>query len=249
MCRIINFECCDENSGCHLISNIAKLLASDGNRVCVIDFDFGINLTSYLFSPIPRIDIKEYFEAKCLQDKILNSVTKNLFVIKTSNSTFDYQRYLQDFEILIKKITEKFDYIMLVGGFRNGEVINLKYAISSELIIIIDNEISSIRYARLALKKAWGYDNLKNKKIILNNYRIIKELKGKLFSKNDIEEILKVKVLCVVPKLNLSKIDMLTVNKILLKSVEENTPFENDYKKRYKGIIGFFRRRLYEKFE
>ena len=247
MGRVINFVS-NDNCWRECVFDLSKEL-SKKRKVCVFDLGYGMNQIIYLFSPLPRVDLREYLVGDKNQKEVLNKVVKNLFVVKTSSVFFDYKKYNLEIKDLIRKISFEFDYIFLVGVVGEYEMLDFRNLLSNEIFIIIDNTIESVMFAKNILKKCWRFENLKNKKIILNNYKVIKEIKGEMLSKDKVEEVLKIEVLFIKSKLPCGKGNVNKIKKLLCVAIENNSTIILNYEKKFRGVVGFFRRRFYEKFE
>lgn len=244
MCRVIGVFCYGGNPDKDLICKVSKLLGVN-KKVCVFDAEFGLNCISYMFEPLPTIDFKDYLIGQSMFEMSTNKINRNLFVVKTSVKNFDYDKYYADIQNYIGKLKGDFDYIFVVSCMHKSWMID----IFSEVLIAIDNEISSIRYAKNVLQKLWNKNNIKNLSLVLNNHKVIKELKGKLCSANEIGKITNLKILITIPKLKFYKNCESVATKKLAYSIEHNIESDFDYKYKYHGIVGYFRRKMYEKFE
>ena len=247
MGRIIN--CVGNDGSLNKIVFYVSYELSKNKRVCLIDMCYGMNQMIYLFDNFPKLDLKDYLVGEKNIKSVISKVDKNLFLIKTNNVFFDYQKHNLEIKDLIIKISYEFDYLFLVGSLLNFEMLDFRNEVSSELLILIDNMLESVMFAKNILKRSWGFDNLKNKKIILHNYKVIGEIRGYALSKEKIEEILKTEVLYVKTKLPEGKHVKNRTNKLIAKSIEKNKTLIVNYKRKYTGVVGWIRRMFYEKFE
>ena len=247
MSRIINVVSNDTHVY-DLISNLVIEL-SKSKMVCLIDFGFGLNQIIYLFDEYPKNDLREFLIGEKNQNDVLNKVMHNLSIIKTNSMFFDYKAHKNEIKDLINKVSFDFEYIFLVGEVGDLEILDFRNLVSSEIFILIDNKLGSVMFAKKILKRAWKFKNLKNKKLLLNNHKTIKEIKGDMLSKEKIEDILKCEILYVKPKLLMGSLIQKRSLMQLVSAVENNKCVITNYKKKYLGVFGYFRRRLYEKFE
>ncbi len=225
------------------------MILSRKKKVCVMDMDFGINQTICLFNNFPRYDLKDYLCGEKGIREILENDKINLYLLKSNYVFYDYMKHRDEIKNLIKKIEIDFDYILVVGFVCDDLKMDFRNSISNEIIIVINNSLQSVCFAKNIIKKCWRFNNITNKKIILNDYKVIAEINKKALSKNKIESILKLEVLFVKGLLNKNKnVRKLEFEK-LAATIENNNSKFYDYKKYYKGLIGFFRRKVYEKFE
>ena len=149
-----------------------------------------------------------------------------------------------------------FDY--LIFDLDKNEKINFKmFEILSEIFIVSGDEKESVMKSRRLLNRLCFYNNITNKKIIVNKAHIVLQVKGFCLMQNEIEELLKTEVLCVIPNFykynyfnykNITKEQRKVINNFC-NSFITNKRCENRLCEKFVGVIGFFRRKLYEKFE
>lgn len=211
--------------------------------------DFGVNQTVCLFDNFPKYDLKDCLIGDKRFEDVLCTSYKNLQLLKCNNVFFDYLKYKEEIKKIINNIEVDFDYIFIVGFNYDELKFEFRNSISTEIIFVADNSVQSICFIKNILKKCWAYNNIINKKIILNNHKVIAEINGKAISKTKLEEILKIDVLFVKGLLTLNKKIKKIEVELIADAIEENRPIVYDYKKYFKGITGFFRRKFYERFE
>ena len=254
MCRIIGFVGSVGGVGkTSLVFEFAKHLASLKQKVCVFDGCFSNNSIIYKFNKKDSVDFKEYLVGDCLPDDVLNNETKYMCFVKTNSSSFNYVKYAKMIERFFEEIESEFDYILVdVGHF-----ISLFLKIVTEVIVVTDDYKESVLKTYRLLKKVKMYENVLNVKLVLNKACVALEMKGERISKSDYEEFLKTEVLCVVPKFvkwNYFNYKNITKNnKVFIENfcnvLITNQASSYNYEKKFKGVIGFFRRKWHEKFE
>ena len=248
MARIISFVGNDAQSGSVLIFNLAKTL-SRKYKVCVFDMDFGMNQTCCVFENFPKYDLKDCLIGEKRFFDVVAENGKNLFLVKSNNLFFDYLKHKEDIKLLVKNHETEFDFLFIVNFVFDERKMSFINSFLTEIIFIIDNSLQSICFAKSVLKKAWKYECIVNRKVILNNHKVIAEINKKSLSKSMVESTLKTDVLFVKGKIKFSKKKEKKEMELLAKSIDENTPIFYNYKKQFNGVIGYFRRRIYEKFE
>lgn len=250
MCRIVGFIGVGNNiDKSDIIVNIAKNLSHQKFKVCVIDVNFGYNETIYEFKKSKSTDIKDYLLGKRGIVDSLNEINQNLFFVKCDNVFFDYEKYLHDFTVLIKYIKNRFDFIFVDMNYFNTKVYEYFLNIISECFIILSGENGSIKLSRKIIQKQNLYENIKNQKIILDNYRVIGKMNHEILSVSDIEDVLKVKVLFVIPKIKFNyKYITKLYNRLSYNLITNNSEVES-VEKPYGGVVGLLRRKIYERFE
>lgn len=255
MARIINFVSATGGVGkSSLIFLSSQKLAQMNYKVCIIDGVFGLNSYSKIVEA--KVDLKDYLCGKVTRE-VLNKIDRNLYLVKSDCLNFDYSKHLKFINYLIEEISNYFDFIFIDSNALDKLSFCSLLSVSSEVLMIVtDNEISLQNNAKLCSEILFQ-NNILNFKIIVNKARIIKEINEKVLGKNEIEKILKRRVLFVVPKLYknnfivLSKTNNLN-NKILTEfcySLITNEEQKFEHQKYYKGLVGFIRRKIYEKFE
>ena len=258
MCRIINFVSGAGGVGkSSIIYELSNRLAADGKRVCVFDAYFSINSIFFSYKTKTNVDLKEIFSTNFLIDGTLNYVNNNLRVIKTNSSITDYLSHEDEIKKYFKELEKIFDYILIDTNSFDSRILKLVSKISNEAMLITNNTFESLRRLETMLPIILSNENLKNIKVIFNKARLIHEFDGRAFSFEDIEDILKVKVLFTIPlfyKHNYFKNEKYTFyQKNLIDNFYyvfiTNKPFNISYKNKYLGIVGLIKRRLYEKYE
>lgn len=250
MCRIVGFIGVGNNiNKSDIIVNIAKNLSHQKFKVCVIDVNFGYNETIYEFQKSKSTDIKDYLLGKRGIVDSLNEINQNLFFVKCDNVFFDYEKYLKDFTVLIKYIANRFDFIFVDLNYFNTKVYDYFLNIINECFIVMSGENSSIKLSRKIIQKQSLYENIKNQKIILDNYKVVSKINHKILSETDIEDVLKVKVLSVIPKIKFNYKYITKIYNELSYDFITNNGNAIYVEKPYSGAIGLLRRKLYEKFE
>lgn len=229
--------------------NIAKNLSHQKFKVCVIDFNFGYNETIYAFQKSKSADIKDYLLGKRGVVDSLNEINSNLFFVKCDNVFFDYEKYLQDFTVLIKYIANRFDLIFIDFNYFNTKVYDYFLNMINECFIVMSGEIGSIKLSRKIIQKQSLFQNIKNQKIILDNYKVIGKINHKILTISDIEDILKIKVLFVIPKIKFNYEYITKTYKKLSYDFITNNGDAIYVEKPYSGAVGLLRRKMYEKFE
>lgn len=258
MCRIISFISSKGGVGkTTLITELAKMLSDKSRSVCVFDSYFGMNSLSLKFETEGDIDFKEYLNGELGSREIINKVEANLFYIKTNSARYDYLMHYELIKFFIDEVSSWFDFILIDVNCFNSRILNLFLECSNEICLVVDDTEETIRNSAKVLQKVCFYNNIKNQKIILNKARIIGEIKGKILSEDDIEDILKREVIFTIPKFY--KNNYFTKNKSTIKirnlmnnfclAFIENKKVDGGCKNEYKGVIGLIKRKVYEKFE
>lgn len=261
MCRIVGFVSCKGGVGkTSILKVIGETLSKKEKKVCLIDGYFGVNCLSLEMEKIndkQSVDLKQYLNGESNCQSVLNKMNQNLYFIKTNSSTFDYKKFKNSIQNFILEISNYFDYIFIdINNFDNHSSDLFLKICNEVLIVVLDDEIV-IRNSAKLIQKICLYNNLKVKNILINFARTIAQIRGFVPGEKEIEKILKTGVIFSFPKLfknNFFKGKNPTIkNEILISKLcyafEHNIFVCSGEKKKYCGIIGRIKRRLYEKYE
>ncbi len=257
MCRIVGFVGVYGGIGTtSIIFDLSKRLSANGYKVCVVDACFNNNDLSFKYEKEKLKDLKEWVVGSFDDEYVLNRIENNLCVIKTNSFKFDYFRHCKMIVELIKNITNKFDFVLIDLGVFDDRIIELIFGLNEIFIISGDDKRSVMQISKLH-KKFLFYNNLNNIKIVVNKANLIGELGGRKFLKSEIETMTKLEVLKVIPKFfkhNYFNYKIITKKQLKImvgfcNNFITNKSSKEEPTKMYVGFVGFFRRRLHEKFE
>lgn len=258
MCRIISFASIKGGVGkTSIIYTLSGLLAEHNHKVCVIDGYFNVNQLSLMYLKIGGVDLKEYLSGKTSSREVLNKCLSNLYFVKTNSVTYDYLKHTELIKFFISEIAENFEYILIDVNCFNEKISSLFFDSSNECFVVLDDEVFTIRNTAKLIQKVYLYNNIYNLKLILNKQRIIKTIKKNVLESEDIFSMLKVEGIFVFKKyfkdnIFCSKLKGDSKSNVLskfYKSVIGNTYYKVDYFKPYRGVVGYFRRLKYERYE
>ncbi len=258
MSRVISFLSARDGYGkSSIIYAIATSLAGKGFRVCVFDSYFSLNHTSFKFSAKRVNDFKSYLNKSCGLGDVLCKQSENLFYLKTNSSTFDYLAHLNLIEKAIDKFKMVFDFVLIDVDHKNISVRDSLLGLSSECVLIMTPEVSSVVSTLKLIEFLKRFKNLTNLNVIINRLQVIKSLCNKALGEKDILKIMGRKPLFTLPKFIKNNPFVKNENEMckdkfvrgLSESIIKNERVFVDYEKKYKGIVGFIKRKIYEKFE
>lgn len=256
MSRIVSFLSIKGGVGkTSILAELATELAHTDHKVCVFDAYFNINGCSSRFENFESKDLKDCLTGRLKPQDVINHFTYNLDFIKSNSVTFNYLTYSAEIKRFLQGISLAYDYVLIDVNCFNDEVLDLMLSVSNEALLVLSDHEDAIRNSMKLIQKVHLYRNINNINLIINQARIIKEMKGKVLGEREIEEILKEEVLFVFPKfVERSMIGAkLPIKRACFKKFSEafisNTKNILDYKKTYKGPFGIIKRRLYEKYE
>ena len=258
MCRVIGFLGSGSGVGkSTIVFELSKKLAERKFKVCVIDAYFNFNSLSLMFKLKNTCDLKEYLILKKDMACVLNKENDYLCFLKTNSSCFNYLKHKEDIENLLQKLSQLFDYVLIDINQYSLNQMNFWLKIIQEVFLIIDDSKDSVLKAHRIMKKLSLKRDILNVKIVMNKTSAIGQVKNLRLSPSEIEKFLKTDVLFCIPKFfkynyfNYKKTQK--KQKFLMEkfcdSFITNKGCVFDYTKHYRGVIGFFRRLVCEKFE
>lgn len=189
---------------------IAAEIARRGFKTVVIDFDIGLRNLD-LVTGCERRVVYDFVDvinqnANIAQAMIKDKRCENLFILPASQ-TRDKDALTQDgVGVVLEELKKEFDYIICdsPAGIEKGALMALYYA--DEAVIVTNPEVSSVRDSDRII----GVLNSKSQKAI-NNEEVKKHLlvtryseervkKGEMLSIGDIQEILSLPLIGIIPE-------------------------------------------------
>ncbi|HGE69599.1 TPA: septum site-determining protein MinD [Candidatus Poribacteria bacterium] len=186
-------------------SNLGGALALRGRKVCVVDADIGLRNLDVVMGLENRIvyDLVQVIEGECKLKKALikHRKTDGLFLLPASQTRSKEDITPEQMKELILKLKEEeeFDYILIdcpAGidqGFRNA------VAGVDDAIIVTTPEISAIRDADKVIALL-QIEEIYDPKLIINRLSFDMVKKKDMMDKDDIIDVLAIKLLGVVPE-------------------------------------------------
>jgi len=185
-------------------ANVATALAKLGKKVLVLDADIGLRNLDMLLGLENRIvyDILDVVEGRATPEKAFIKDKRGLplYLIaanQTKNKDAISEEQMTD---LVNRLKEEYDFDFIFidspagieQGFKNAA------APADEAIVVVNPEVASVRDADRVIGLL---ENMGKQKIhlVINRIDWKKVKKGEMMSVEDIQEILKVPVLGVVP--------------------------------------------------
>ncbi len=192
-------------------ASFATGLAARGHKTAVIDFDVGLRNLDLILGVERRVvfDFVNVIhgEASLKQALIRDKVNKNLYILAASQ-TRDKDALTQDgVQRVLDKMAKDFEYIICdsPAGIERGAFLAMYFA--DEALIVTNPEVSSVRdsdrvlgilssKARLAEQ---GGSKVKEH-LVLTRYNPTRVNKGEMLSVEDVQEILAIPLLGVIPE-------------------------------------------------
>lgn len=239
-----------------LVSALGVAFARLGAKVLLVDMDFGLNNLDILMNIENKIvyDIIDVIEGRCdpRQAVIQDFYENNLYILPSTHGFCKVRFGARELMYIIELLERSFDIVLIDcpagidGGFRRA------IGCGTEFVVVTTPHLSAIRDAHKAIKVI----DSNNKKIIVNRVRGDLILDGEMLSIDSIKEFLKEEVVGVVPDddvvtLQLYNGDRWSVCSSFFESVQliaKNILFNEsvlfDCTKKYRGLIGGFRRKV-----
>src|SRR5690554_1173428 len=187
------------------VANIGTGLALNHHKVVMIDADIGLRNLDVVMGLENRIvyDLVDVVEGECTLRKALikDKRFENLFLLPAAQRRNKDEVSPEQMKALCDELRKEFDYILvdcpagIEQGFKNA------IAGATEAIIVTTPEISAIRDADriIGLLQANELTEIPEPLLILNRIRPEMVRKGDMMDINDVNDILAIKLLGVVP--------------------------------------------------
>ena len=239
-----------------IVSALGVSFAKLGVKVLLVDMDFGLNNLDILMNIENKIvyDIIDVLENRCepRQAVIQDFYENNLYILPSTHGFCRVKFGAKELMTIIGALEKHFDIILIDcpagidGGFRRA------VGCGSEFIVVTTPHLSAIRDAHKALKVI----DCDNKKIIVNRVRGDLILDGEMLSIESIKEFLKEDVIGIIPDDDVVTLQLYNGDRWSrfssffesIKMTAKNIIFDEsrlfDCTKKYRGIIGGFRRKV-----
>ncbi|NNM50718.1 MAG: septum site-determining protein MinD [Pseudomonadales bacterium] len=186
-------------------------LAQRGYKTVLIDFDVGLRNLDLIMGCERRVVydlinvIRE--EANLNQALIKDKRFDNLFVLAASQTRDKDALTQEGVEQVLKELSNQFDFIICdsPAGIEKGAHLAMYFA--DEAIVVTNPEVSSVRdsdrmLGLLASKSRRAEENREPvvQHLLLTRYHPERVLKGEMLSVQDVEDILSIKLLGVIPE-------------------------------------------------
>lgn len=186
-------------------------LALEGYKTVVIDFDVGLRNLDLVMGCERRVvyDFVNVInkEARLNQALIRDKRTENLCILPASQTKDKESLTMEGVESVLNELKESFDFIVCdsPAGIEHGAFMAMYFA--DEAIVVTNPEISSVRdsdriLGLLASKTKRMVENRAPVKehLLLTRYSPDRVLKGEMLSVKDIQDILAIPLLGVIPE-------------------------------------------------
>ena len=191
---------------------ISAELARRGNKTAVIDFDVGLRNLDLVMGCERRV-IYDFVnvingDATLHQALIKDKRQENLFVLPASQTRDKDALSKEGVKKVIDELKKDFDFVICdsPAGIEKGALLALYYA--DEAIIVTNPEVSSVRDSDRIIGvlnsrsyKAENKEEVK-KHLLLSRYNENRAKRGEMLSVEDVQEILAIDLLGIIPESN-----------------------------------------------
>lgn len=183
-------------------ANLGASLASMGNRVLTIDADIGLRNLDMILGLENRIvyDIVDVVEGTIPPEKafVKDKRSETLYLLPAAQTKNKEAVSGEQLASIIERVKFNFDFIFIdspagiEGGFRTAATP------AEEALVVVNPEVSSVRDADrvIGLLESMGKEKIN---LIVNRIRTHQVKKGEMLSVADIEDVLRIKKIGVIP--------------------------------------------------
>jgi len=186
-------------------------LALQGHKTAVIDFDVGLRNLDLVMGCERRVvyDVVNVIhgEANLNQALIRDKRNSNLSILPASQTRDKHALTPEGVEVVLSQLREEFDYIVCdsPAGIEHGALMAMYFA--DEALVVTNPEVSSVRDSDrilgiLASKSRRAEQRLEpiREHLLITRYSPRRAKAGEMLSVEDVQEILSVPLLGVVPE-------------------------------------------------
>ena len=190
---------------------MAMGLALRGHKTAVIDFDVGLRNLDLIMGCERRVvyDFVNVLndEANLNQGLIKDKRCENLYVLPASQTRDKEALTTEGVGVVLEELSRSFDYIVCdsPAGIERGATMAMYYA--DDAVVVTNPEVSSVRDSDrmlgiLASKSRRAENNEEPIKeyLLLTRYSALRVQRGEMLSVEDVQEILALPLLGVVPE-------------------------------------------------
>ena len=191
-------------------ASLATGLARRGMQVAVLDFDVGLRNLDLIMGCERRVvyDFVNVIQgdATLHQAMIRDKRVENLFILPASQTKDKDALRMDGVEKVLDDLSNRFDFVICdsPAGIEHGALMAMHFA--DEAVVVTNPEVSSVRDSDRVLgllqsktKKARDGVNIKEH-LLLTRYDPDRVARGEMLSVGDVEEILAIPLLGVIPE-------------------------------------------------
>lgn len=225
---------------------LGRALAELNRRVVLIDADFGLNNLDVVLEKENQVvyDIVDVIENRCRVRQALVECTRNLFLLPSAHGYLGERVTSQNIKVILNSLAVTFDYVLVdcPAGIEMG--FNRAVGACDSALVVTTPHISALRDAHKVITLLSSYKIPPT--VVINRVRGDLLADGKIPSKDEIENILKVRVDGIIPETDgVYGSDMPKKPfELLAKRLHYGTGEPIDPAAAYRGFFGGIRRRL-----
>jgi len=183
-------------------ANLGAALASMGNKVLTIDADIGLRNLDMILGLENRIvyDIVDVVEGTVAPEKafVKDKRSESLYLLPAAQTKNKEAVSGEQLSSIVDRVKYNFNFIIIdspagiEGGFRTAATP------AEEALVVVNPEVSSVRDADrvIGLLESMGKEKIH---LIVNRIRSSRVKKGEMLSVEDIEDVLRIKKIGVIP--------------------------------------------------
>jgi len=191
-------------------ASLATGLARRGMQVAVLDFDVGLRNLDLIMGCERRVvyDFVNVIQgdATLHQAMIRDKRVENLFILPASQTKDKDALRMDGVEKVLDELSARFDFVICdsPAGIEHGALMAMHFA--DEAVVVTNPEVSSVRDSDRVLgllqsktRKAKNGGNIREH-LLLTRYDPERVARGEMLSVTDVEEILAIPLLGVIPE-------------------------------------------------
>ncbi len=230
---------------------LSAQLARKGQRVILCDADFGLNNIDVVagVENLVVYDLVDVIEGRCRakQALIRHPDFGNLYILTSSHSAPERYVSPQSFKIVLDGLSPQFDFVLIDCPAGIDEGFHRAVAVADEAIVVATPHVSSLRDADKVITLLKSY-RLNAVSLVVNKMRGDLLLSGESLTPMEIEKLLKLPVLGILPEeyaiYGGELTDLHPAFKMLAGNLLTGKNKLFDVTKKYTGALGALRRML-----
>lgn len=226
---------------------LGRAIAECGARVVLMDADFGLNNLDVVLGVESRVvyDVADVIDNRCRVRQALVEIDRNLFLLPSAHGYLSEKVNAQNLRLILTNLANTFDFALvdcpagIEAGFRRA------VAACDSAIVVTTPHLSALRDANKVVNLLTSYKMPSS--LIVNRMRGDLAKSGKIPSLNEISTVLKIDIVGGVPETdvvydfsNMPIKPFERIAKRLIYGVDSVV----DPVSEYKGVRGFFKRRM-----
>lgn len=238
-------------------ANLGISLASLGQRVCLIDIDFGLNNLDVVMGLEHKVvyNMVDVLDGRCRikQALIQDNNRKNLYILPSGSIDGAHRITGQNIKLLVETIEPLFDYVFFdcPAGIDLG--FHRAVSCANEAIVVTTPGLTSLRDADKVVSILNSY-KLDSVSLVVNRARGDLIMADKMLNPLDVQALLKIDLIGVLPEEDVvfltngyslpKKSDSAKAYKILSINIHKGNKKIFNTTKKYSGFFGSIRRSI-----